>query len=32
MPPAEEGEEAAAAQADTLADDAATKAASRRVH
>ena len=32
MPPAEEGEEAAAAEADALADDTGAKGASRRVH
>jgi len=32
MPPAEEGEEAAAAEAEALAEDSATKGASRRVH
>jgi len=32
MPPAEEGEEAAAAEADALADDHSNKGASRRVH
>jgi hydroxymethylpyrimidine/phosphomethylpyrimidine kinase len=32
MPPADQGEEAAAAEAESLADDSATKGASRRVH
>ncbi len=32
MPPAEEGEEVAAAEAEALADDSAAKGASRRVH